>query len=268
MNRTNLLATSAIVALSLATGPSIAQQERGTPPPAEKMAPSGAKQPSAVNRQNDAGQNTPAGRNERLHGRIGEAPQNQGRPETTGQAPREDQQNRLHERASEPKRGGTEQGPRSEQNGQAPATGQAPREQRGTRAPEDNRATGQAPREDEKNHASEQNRLEQERQKTDREEDRGTVGKDAAGTRENITPEKRTRIHEAIIHERDAPRLSSVNFDLSVGTRVPRGARFAPLPETIVEIEPAWRGFEFFVIREEIVIVDPRSLEIVAIVDA
>jgi hypothetical protein len=270
MNRMNLLATSAIVALSLATGPSIAQQERGTPPPAEKMAPSGAKQPSAVNRQNDQGQNAPAGRNERPHGRIGEAPQNQGRPETTGQAPRDDQPNRLNERASEPKRGGTEQGPRSERNGQAPATGQAPREQRSSPAPEDNRATGQTPREDGKNRASEQNRFEQERQRTDREENRGTVAKDAAGTRENIniTPEKRTRIHEAIIHERDAPRLSSVNFDLSVGTRVPRGARFAPLPETIVEIEPAWRGFEFFMIREEIVIVDPRSLEIVAIVDA
>ena len=270
MNRTNLLATGAIVALSLATGPSIAQQERGGPTPAEKIAPSGAKQPSAVNRQNDEGQNTPAGRNEGLRGRIGEAPQNRGRPETTGQAPREDQPNRLNEHASEPKRGETEQGPRSERKGQAPATGQSPREQRGNRAPEDNRATGQAPREDGKNRASEQNRSEQERQRTDHEENLGTVGKDAAGTRENINipPEKRTRIHEAIIHERDAPRLSSVNFDLSVGTRVPRGARFAPLPETIVEIEPAWRGFEFFVIREEIVIVDPRSLEIVAIVDA
>jgi hypothetical protein len=40
------------------------------------------------------------------------------------------------------------------------------------------------------------------------------------------------------------------------------------LPQTIVEIEPAWRGFEYFMIGDEIVIVDPRSLEIVAIVDA
>jgi Protein of unknown function (DUF1236) len=62
--------------------------------------------------------------------------------------------------------------------------------------------------------------------------------------------------------------MSSVNFIVSVGTRVPRSVRFMALPQTIVEIEPAWRGFEYFMIGDEIVIVDPRSLEIVAIVDA
>jgi Protein of unknown function (DUF1236) len=40
------------------------------------------------------------------------------------------------------------------------------------------------------------------------------------------------------------------------------------LPQTIVELEPAWRGFEYFVVGNEIVIVDPRSLEIVAVIDA
>jgi hypothetical protein len=270
MNRTNLLATGAIVALVFATGASMAQQERGAPPAAEKMAPSGAKQPSAVKHQNDEGQNTPAGRNERLEGRIGEASQNRGRPETTGQAPREDQQNRPNERTSEPKRGEIEQGPRSERNGQTPATGQAPREDRRNRTLEENRATGQAPREDGKRRASEQDRFEQERGRTDREENRGTIGQGAAGTRANIniTPDKRTRIHETIIHERNVPRVSSVNFDISIGTQVPRGVRFAALPQTIVDIEPAWRGFEYFLIGDEIVIVDPRSLEIIAIIDA
>jgi hypothetical protein len=37
---------------------------------------------------------------------------------------------------------------------------------------------------------------------------------------------------------------------------------------TIVEIEPAWRGFEYFMIGDQIVIVDPRSMEIVAVVEA
>jgi hypothetical protein len=34
-----------------------------------------------------------------------------------------------------------------------------------------------------------------------------------------------------------------------------------------VEIEPEWRGFEYFLIADQIVIVNPRSMEIVAIVD-
>jgi hypothetical protein len=267
MIRTTLLATSAIVALVFASGPSMAQQDGGAPPPAEKMAPRGAKQPPSVRHQNDEGQNTSGGRNEKLDGGTGEALQNRGRHETTGQAPREDQPNRPNERMSVPKRNETEQAPRSERNGQPPAIGQAPRQDRPTG---DNRTTGQAPREDSKDRASEQNRFEQERGKNDREENHGTVGQGARGTRTNVnvTPEKRARIHETIIHERNAARVSSVNFDVSVGAQIARGVPLTTLPRAIVEIEPEWRDFQYFIIGQEIVIVDPRSLEIVAIVDA
>src|SRR4029077_28727 len=111
----------------------------------------------------------------------------------------------------------------------------------------------------------------QERERTDRtQENRATTGQGAAGTRANITlpPETRTRIHEVIVQERNAQRVSSPNFDVSVGARVPRTVRFAALPRTIVEVEPAWRGFEYFMIGDQIVVVDPRSMEIVAIVEA
>jgi hypothetical protein len=35
-----------------------------------------------------------------------------------------------------------------------------------------------------------------------------------------------------------------------------------------VNIYPRWHGYEFFVVRDQIVVVDPRSLEIVAILEA
>jgi Protein of unknown function (DUF1236) len=258
MNRTNLLVTSAVVAFVAATGASMAQQERVPQQergaPAEKIAP----------------QNAPGVHNQAPDGRVGE-PQNRGRTGTTGQAPREDQQNRRGEHNSEQERGKTEQPQRSERNEQNRATGQAPREDRLNRAPEQNRTTGQAPREDRTNRSSEQNRSERERERIDRtEENRATTGQGAAGTRANtnLTSEKRTRIHEVIVHERSAPRVTSPNFNVSVGARVPRTIRFVALPQTIVEIEPEWRGFEYFMIGDEIVIVDPRSMEIVAIVDA
>jgi hypothetical protein len=258
MNRTNLLVTSAVVAFVAATGASMAQQERvpqqERSAPAEKLAP----------------QNAPGVHNQAPNGRVGE-PQNRGRTETTGQAPREDRQNRPSERNSQQERGRAEQRLRSERDEQNPATGHAPREDRLNRAPEQNRTTGQAPREDRTKRSSEQNRSEQERERIDRtEENRATTGQGAAGARANVnlTPEKRTRIHEVIVQQRNAPRVSSPNFNLSVGARVPRTVRFAALPRTIVEIEPAWRGFEYFMIGNEIVIVDPRSMEIVAIVDA
>jgi hypothetical protein len=261
MSRYNLLVTCAVVAFVAATGASMAQervpqQERGAP--AEKIGPQ---------------QNTPGVHNQAPNDRTGEAPKNRSRTETTGQAPHEDRQGRPTERNSEQERGKAEQPPRSERNEQNRATGQAPGEDRLNRAPEQNRTTGQAPGEDRTNRSSEQSGRGQEREPTNRtEENRATTGQGAAGSRPNVTvkltPEKRTRIHEVIVNERNAPRVSSPDFNVSVGTRVPRTVRFATLPRTIVEIEPEWRGFEYFMIGDQIVIVDPKTMEIVAVLDA
>jgi Protein of unknown function (DUF1236) len=260
MNRTNLLVTSAVVAFVAASGASMAQQERV--PQQERTAPADKIAP----------QNAPGVHNQAPNSRLGE-PQNRGRAETTGQAPREDRQNQPSGRNAEQERGKTEQRSRSERNEHNRATGQAPRDDRSNRELEQNRTTGQAPREDRSNRSSVQNRSEQEREKIERtDENRATTGQGAAGTRTKIdvdlTPEKRTRIHETIVKERNAPRVSSPNFSVSVGARVPRAVRFVALPRTILEIEPAWRGFEYFMVGDEIVIVDPRSLEIVAVIDA
>ena len=61
---------------------------------------------------------------------------------------------------------------------------------------------------------------------------------------------------------------TNVNFPVTVGTRVPREVGFHPLPTDIVTIYPEWRGYEFFLVRDEIVVVDPRTLEIVAVLPA
>jgi hypothetical protein len=252
-NITNLLATSTIAALVAAAGVSIAQQERSSQQersaPPEKIAPPGARQPPAMHHQNGDGQNAPVERNERSNGRISETPQNRGRAETTGQAPPSSERNSERDRAP------TDQRLKSHQEERNGETSQAPREDRLNRRSGEDRTNNRAPRE---------------RERTDQtEENRATTGQGSAGSRGNIdlTPEKRTRIHEVILRERRAPRLSSVDFDVSVGARVPRSRRFLALPRTIVEIEPEWRGFEYFMIADQLVIVNPRSMEIVAIVD-
>jgi hypothetical protein len=58
-----------------------------------------------------------------------------------------------------------------------------------------------------------------------------------------------------------------MKFDISVGARVPGDIRVATLPQTVAETEPVWRRFEYFVIGDEVAIIDPRSLDIVAIVE-
>jgi Protein of unknown function (DUF1236) len=84
-----------------------------------------------------------------------------------------------------------------------------------------------------------------------------------------LSEDQRSQI-KTVIGRGSGPRLSrsNVNFDISVGTRVPRSVHFVTLPGEIVRIVPQYRGFDYFLIEDEIVIVDPRTLEIVAVIPA
>jgi hypothetical protein len=84
----------------------------------------------------------------------------------------------------------------------------------------------------------------------------------------NLSSEQRTRIHSIIVGDRSAPRVAHADFDVRTGVRVPRTVHLAPIPRDIVEIEPEWRGFEYFLVGDEIVVVDPATLEIVAVLPA
>jgi len=94
-------------------------------------------------------------------------------------------------------------------------------------------------------------------------ENRGTRGSSV-----QLSEDQRSQIKTIIGRER-GPRLgSNVHFNISVGTRVPRNVHVVLLPEQIVRIVPEYRGYDYFLIGDEIVIVDPRTLEIVAIIPA
>jgi Protein of unknown function (DUF1236) len=83
-----------------------------------------------------------------------------------------------------------------------------------------------------------------------------------------LSEDQRSQIKTIIGRER-GPRLgSNINFNVSIGTRVPRSVHVVVLPEEIVRIVPQFRGYEYFLVGDEIVIVDPRTLEIVAIIPA
>jgi hypothetical protein len=93
-----------------------------------------------------------------------------------------------------------------------------------------------------------------------------TTGQAGAGAK--LTTDQRTKITTVFRSERIAPE-NNVNFSISVGTRVPReGVRFHPLPSEVVTIYPEWRGYEFIRVRDQILVIDPNTYEIVAILEA
>jgi hypothetical protein len=93
-----------------------------------------------------------------------------------------------------------------------------------------------------------------------------TSGQAGAGSKQ-LTSEQRTSVRTAIRGQNVKP-VTNVNFAISVGTRVPRTVTFHPLPTELVTIYPAWQGYEYFLVGEEIIVVNPRTLEIVAVLEA
>lgn len=89
-----------------------------------------------------------------------------------------------------------------------------------------------------------------------------------SGENVRLTGRQRSRIRETVIEGRDAPRVGHIDFDLRVGSTVPRrDVRIVPVPETLVGIDPEWRGYLYFVYEDEVVIVNPRNMRIVAVLD-
>ena len=90
------------------------------------------------------------------------------------------------------------------------------------------------------------------------------------GAGAELSTEQRTEVRQTILQSGNVPRVSrsEVNINISVGTVVPRSVRLVSIPERIVTIRPAWRGFLYFVVEDEIIVVEPGSLKIVAVISA
>lgn len=88
-----------------------------------------------------------------------------------------------------------------------------------------------------------------------------------AGASAKLSTEQRTRI-TTVIRDQHVQPTTNVNFSISVGTRVPRTVSFHPLPVEVVTVYPEWRGYEFILVNNQIVVINPRTLEIVAVLEA
>jgi hypothetical protein len=94
-----------------------------------------------------------------------------------------------------------------------------------------------------------------------------TAGQGAAAPA-SLSTEQRTTIR-TVIQKQNVQRMTNVNFTISVGTKVPStGVRFYPVPVELVQIYPSWRGYDFILVGDQIIVVNPRTHEIVAVLDA
>jgi hypothetical protein len=230
VRKTKLLSTVAI-ALLLGAGVASAQGMSKEPPerapaaqqkaPAEKVAP--PIKADDHQSQQTTGQATPGSK------AAGKA------PETTGQSPKPDTNDKTHamdkEKSSAPtgksdSTGKSDVRSKSEQNGVSSKSTQSTTEQ--------NRST--------------------------------TTGQGAAAGSAKLSTEQRTKVTSIIREHKVQPTKLSVS--VSIGTRVPASVHLYPLPVQVIEVYPAWRGFEYILVGDQIVVINPRTHEIVAVLEA
>ena len=103
---------------------------------------------------------------------------------------------------------------------------------------------------------------------TDRDRNRNTAQDRSANTGKSVmlNTQQKTKISASIKSAHVEP-LKNVNFSVRVGAVIPATIHFHALPAEIAEIVPQYRDYNYVVVRDRIVIVEPRTRKIVTIID-
>jgi len=80
-----------------------------------------------------------------------------------------------------------------------------------------------------------------------------------------ISPEQQAWIRDKVRND-DSARIDHPDFGLNVGAVVPRSEHLAVLPEDIITIAPRFRGYGFLIVEDDIVIVDPQTYRVAAVI--
>jgi hypothetical protein len=82
-----------------------------------------------------------------------------------------------------------------------------------------------------------------------------------------LSTEQHAKFRDTLRGEK-AERLTNVHFSTTVGEIIPRTVHLYSLPVSIVEYAPQYRDYEYILVGDEILIVNPRTLRIVAVIAA
>jgi hypothetical protein len=91
-----------------------------------------------------------------------------------------------------------------------------------------------------------------------------SAGQNTASTK--ISEADRGKIISSLRSDRSVSREQQLNIHVNIGERLPPRVRPRPLPREIVEITPEYRGYEYVMLQDEVVIVRPGTREVVDII--
>ncbi len=153
-----------------------------------------------------------------------------------------------------------------ETTGQAPKSDADDKAQAPSRSMDKNSKSGATNDKSDVRSPGEQNGASSKSTQSTSEQNRATTGQGATGGAAKLSTEQRTKI-TSVIREQKVERVN-LNVSVNVGTRIPTSVHLYPLPQQVIVIYPEWRGYDYILVGDQIVIIDPRTHEIVAIVAA
>jgi hypothetical protein len=200
----------------------------GQSPKSEEHEKAGMENKSGMEKENKSG--AASGKSELRNNEHGRNAKSGKSSETTGQSPKSEDENKAMEKKSGAEHGKSEFRSRSEQN---------ERKERGM----NNKSSSQ----------------------TTTEKDRTTTGQGAASGSAKLSTEQRTKITTIFKEHRVEP--ARLNVSIRVGTRIPGSVHLYPIPTQVVEVYPEWRGYDYIFVGDQILVISPRTHEIVAILE-
>jgi hypothetical protein len=187
--------------------------------------------------------------------------------QTPAQGAKPDQRMGQDEKQTTPQRGAQEEKPATQEQRGAQEQKPGAQEQRGAQeqkpgAQEQRGAQEQKPGTQEQRGAQEENKS---GAKANEQNASKTTG--SRGASVQLSQTQRTKI-QAVIGHSSAARVTNVNFNVAVGVAIPRTVHVEVLPQDIVEVVPQFEGFDYIIVGDNILIIDPDTLEIVDIIPA
>jgi hypothetical protein len=82
-----------------------------------------------------------------------------------------------------------------------------------------------------------------------------------------LSTEQHVKIRETLRGQK-VEHLNNVQFSITVGEAVPRTVHLYRFPVSIMQYAPQYRDYEYILVGDEILVVDPRTLRIVAVISA
>lgn len=273
MRKTLLASTAALLAsIALVSAQNMPSERSGGATQSQSGAAAQGRGSAGAQEQGRQGAQSEERGQERRDQTTGQREREQGkqtqRDQSTPSQSKQGQAKEAQGKEGQPKQGKEAQGKQGSQSQERGGTvGQSPREgdsQRGDRSTSGQGQRDQQAQPQQGQQRQDQQRQDQQRQQSQEQQQQGRQQQESRGS-VTLTNEQRTRIRQSVLSGRNVPRVDEVNFSLRVGTVVPTRVRLVVVPSTLIEIHPEWRGHEYFVVRDEIVIVD-RNRHIVAIV--